>query len=98
VAPELNGGKGVAFLVQEVAPELKEAPGPMQWEWERVSGPGPIHGEWRQIGGVTGGWLTGADKWAAVEDIVHGRGGPFYRDEHRDRRDDSGWWLVLGRA
>jgi hypothetical protein len=31
-APELNGGEGVAFLVREVAPKLKEAPGPTQWE------------------------------------------------------------------
>jgi hypothetical protein len=27
-APELNGGEGVAFLVREAAPKLKEAPGP----------------------------------------------------------------------
>jgi hypothetical protein len=31
-ASELNGGEGVAFLVWEVAPKLKEAPGPTQWE------------------------------------------------------------------
>jgi hypothetical protein len=77
MVPELNGGEGVAFLVREVALKLKEAPGPTQREWERVSG--HVHGEWRQIGGVTDGRLTGADKWAAVEDIVHRRGGPFYR-------------------
>jgi hypothetical protein len=62
-------------LVWEVASKLEEAPGPTQWEWERVSG--PVHDEWRQIRGVTDGRLTGADKRAAVEDIVHGRGGPF---------------------
>jgi hypothetical protein len=87
--PELNDDEGVAFLVREVAPKLKEAPGPTQREWERVSG--HVHGEWRQIGGVIDGRLTGADKWAAVEDIVHGRGGPFYRGEYRDQRDGSGW-------
>jgi hypothetical protein len=32
MAPELNGGEGVTFLVWEVAPELKEALGPTQWE------------------------------------------------------------------
>jgi hypothetical protein len=42
-------------LVREIAPKLKEA---------------PVHGEWWQIGGVTGRRLTGADKWAAVEDIA----------------------------
>jgi hypothetical protein len=71
-APELNGGEGVIFLVQEVALNLKEAPGPTQREWERVSG--PVHGEWQQIGGVIGRRITGADKRAAVEAIVHGRG------------------------
>jgi hypothetical protein len=57
-------GDGGAELTSAVdgagALKLKEAPGPTQWEWERVSG--PVHGEWRQIGGVTGGWLTSADK------------------------------------
>jgi hypothetical protein len=47
--PELNDRKGVAFLVREVDPKLKEAAGPTQWEWERVSG--PIHSEWQQIEG-----------------------------------------------
>jgi hypothetical protein len=28
--PKLNDGEGVAFLVWEAAPKLKEAPGPMQ--------------------------------------------------------------------
>jgi hypothetical protein len=60
MAPELNGGEGVALLVREVALKLKEAPGPMQREWERVSG--PVHGEWQQIRGMTSGRLTGADK------------------------------------
>jgi hypothetical protein len=95
-APELNSGEGVTLLVREVAPKLKEATGPMQQEWERVKG--PVHGEWWQIGGVTCGRLTGADKWATVEDIVHRRGGPFYKGEHRDRRGGSGWWLALGCA
>jgi hypothetical protein len=96
MAPELNGSEGVTFLVREVALKHKEAPRPMQHEWERVSG--PVHGEWWQIKRVTGRRLTGVDKLAVVEDIVHGRGGPFYRGEHRDRRDDSGWRLALGRA
>jgi hypothetical protein len=94
--PELNGGEGVTFLVREVASKPKEAPGPTQREWERVSG--HVHDEWRQIGGVTDGRLTGADKWVVAEDIAHGRGGPFYRGEHRDRRDGSGWQLALSRA
>jgi hypothetical protein len=34
----------VAFLFWEAASKLKEAPGPTQWEWERVSS--PVHGEW----------------------------------------------------
>jgi hypothetical protein len=93
---ELNSGEGVAFLVREVALKLKESPGPTQREWERVSG--PVHGEWRQIRGVTGGQLTGAHKRVVVEDIVHRRGGPFYRGEHRDRWDRSGWRLALGYA
>jgi hypothetical protein len=79
MAPELNGSACVTFLVREVAPKLKESPGPMQREWERVSG--PIHVHWWQIRGVIGGWLTGAHKRAAVEDIVHGRGGVIPRSE-----------------
>jgi hypothetical protein len=59
---------------------------------------GPVHDEWRQIRGVTGGRLTGADKRAAVEDIVHGRGGPFYGGEHQHQRDGLEWRLALGRA
>jgi hypothetical protein len=47
----------------------------MQQEWETVKG--PVHGEWWQIGGVTYGRLTGADKRATMEDIVHRRGGSF---------------------
>jgi hypothetical protein len=29
---------------------------------------------------------------------VHGRGGPFYRGENRNRRVGSGWGLALGHA
>jgi hypothetical protein len=47
--PELSDGEGVTFLVREVDPKLKEAPGPTQREWERVSC--PVHSEWRQIKG-----------------------------------------------
>jgi hypothetical protein len=94
-APELNDGEGVAFLVQEVAPKLKEAPGPTQREWERVSG--LVHSEWQQIEGVTGGRLTGVDKRRWWRTLCM-EGGHFYRGEHRDRRDGSGWRLALGRA
>jgi hypothetical protein len=59
---------------------------------------GPAHGECQQIGGVTGRRPTGADKQVVVEDIVHGRGGTFYRGEHRDRPDGSEWRLALGCA
>jgi hypothetical protein len=43
-APELNDGEGFTFLVREVALKLKEAPGPMQREWEKVSS--LVHNEW----------------------------------------------------
>jgi hypothetical protein len=46
---ELSDGEGVTFLVREVDLKLKEAPGPTQREWERVSG--PVHSEWWQIKG-----------------------------------------------
>jgi hypothetical protein len=32
MAPKLNDGEGVTFLVREVAPKLKEAPGPTERE------------------------------------------------------------------
>jgi hypothetical protein len=66
------------FLIWEAGPKPKEAPRPKQWEWERLSS--LVHDERWQIELVTGGRLIGADKWAAVEDIVHGRGGPFISD------------------
>jgi hypothetical protein len=74
---EPNGGEDVAFLVREAAPKLKETPGPTQWKWERLSG--SVHGEWQQIRGVTDGRLTGADKQAAMEDIMHRRGSFYIR-------------------
>jgi hypothetical protein len=37
MAPELNGSEGVAFLVQEAALRLKEAPGPTYGERGGVS-------------------------------------------------------------
>jgi hypothetical protein len=48
-APELNSGEGVTFLVREAALKLKEAPEPMQQEWERQNG--SVHSERWQIRG-----------------------------------------------
>jgi hypothetical protein len=68
---------GVTFLVREATLKLKEAPRPMQWEWERVSD--PVHGERWQVKGVTSERLSDADKRAVMVDIVHERGSFYTR-------------------
>jgi hypothetical protein len=86
------------FLVWEAGPKPKEAPRPKQWEWERLSS--LVHDERWQIELVTGGRLIGADKWAAVEDIVHGRGVLLYLTPGSDGMDGMAqpWQLALDHA
>jgi hypothetical protein len=91
----LNGSEDVAFLVREAAPKLKEAPGPTYGERGGV--------RWLGIDGAVEnrGGATAMAYWrkAAVGARTKCTGEcPFYSCEHQDRRDGSGWRLVLDRA